>query len=500
MKPTYVLALDQGTTSSRAILFDRQGVPVAIEAEPLRQIYPQPGWVEHDPNEIWRSQLTVARRVLQNAGVTPSSIAAIGTTNQRETTIVWDRQTGMPIANAIVWQCRRTAPLCEELKRSGVDQQISEKTGLPMDAYFSATKLRWILDHVPNARARAEAGDLLFGTVDSWLIYQLSGGRLHITDPSNASRTLLFNIHERRWDDELLAHFDIPRHMLPEVRSSSAYYGEACADLLGAGIPLAGCAGDQQAALFGQACFEAGMVKNTYGTGCFVLMTTGSKAIASSSGLLTTVAWELDGQLEYALEGSVFVAGAALQWLRDRCKFFVDMSETEAMARSVPDTGGVFFVPAFVGLGAPYWDMQARGVIVGLTQVTEPAHIVRAALEAMAYQSRDVLECLQADAAMPIKSLRVDGGASANNFLCQFQADILGLPVERASVQETTALGAALLAGLAVGFWGDKHDVASLWRADRIFTPAMSANERDKLYAAWKQAVVRAGGWSAVVM
>lgn len=500
MNPSYVLALDQGTTSSRAILFDRRGLPIATEAEPLHQIYPQPGWVEHDPNEIWRSQLGVARRVLQNAGVAPSSVAAIGVANQRETTIVWERHTGKPIGNAIVWQCRRTAPLCEELKRSGLDQRIYEKTGLPIDAYFSATKLRWILDHVPNARTKAEAGDLLFGTVDSWLIYQLSGGRLHITDPSNASRTLLFNIHERRWDSELLAHFDIPRHMLPDVRSSSECYGEASSRWFGVGIPLAGCAGDQQAALFGQACFEPGMVKNTYGTGCFVLMMTGPYAIASSSGLLTTVAWEVDGQIEYALEGSVFIAGAALQWLRDRCKFFVDVSDTDAMARSVPDTGGVFFVPAFVGLGAPYWDMQARGMIIGLTQATEPAHIVRAALEAMAYQSRDVLECLQTNAGIPVRSLRVDGGASVNDFFCQFQADILGLPLERASVKETTALGAALLAGLAVGFWHDKHEVASLWRPDHVFTPTMSVSERDKLYTAWKHAVARAGGWSSVVI
>jgi glycerol kinase len=496
MEAQYILALDQGTTSSRAVLFDGDGRPVHTESQPLTQIYPQAGWVEHDPNEIWTSQLSVAQRVLSEAQIEARHIAAIGITNQRETTIIWDRSTGKPIYHAIVWQCRRSASLCDEIKNSGFDQRIREKTGLVTDAYFSATKVKWILDNVPEAHQKAEAGDLMFGTVDSWLIYKLTGGRAHITDASNASRTLLFNIHQRQWDEDILDHLGIPASLLPRVSASSEVYAEADPTLFGVSIPIAGCAGDQQAALFGQTCFQPGQAKNTYGTGCFLLMNTGTKPVASRTGLLTTIGWMITGEVEYALEGSVFIAGAAIQWLRDQLGLVTESSETDALARLVSDNGGVYFVPAFVGMGAPYWDMYARGALFGLTRGTRREHLIRAALEAMAYQSRDVLGCLQQDAGVDVKLLRVDGGAATNDFLCQFQADILGLPVERAAVKETTALGAAYLAGLATGFWESREQIAAGWQVDRRFEPKMSSPERERLYNGWQEAVRRSLGWA----
>lgn len=494
--PRYIMALDQGTTSSRAIVFDDEGRIVSVAQKEFPQIYPQPGWVEHDPEEIWASQIQVAQEALARAELQASDLAAIGITNQRETTIVWDRKTGRPIHNAIVWQCRRTAPLCDALKARGLEQTIRAKTGLVVDAYFSGTKIAWLLDNVPGARERAERGELAFGTVDTYLIWKLTGGKVHATDYSNASRTMIFNIHTLDWDDELLEALHIPRAILPEVRPSSGIYGMCDPDLLGAPVPIAGVAGDQQAATFGQACFKPGMAKNTYGTGCFLLLNTGDKAVPSQQGLLTTIAWGIDGRITYALEGSIFIAGAAVQWLRDGLGIIASAAETESLAASVADTGGVYFVPAFVGLGAPYWDAYARGIIVGLTRGTTRAHLVRATLEAICYQTRDVVEAMAADAGVPLQTLRVDGGAVANNVLCQLQADLLGVPVQRPVVTETTALGAAYLAGLAVGVWSDQEQIAQQWRIDREFNPGMAPAERDRLYQGWKRAIERARGWA----
>lgn len=493
----YILSLDQGTTSSRAIVFDQAGQIVCTAQQEFPQIYPQPGHVEHDPEAIWDSQMATARRALAGAGIEAGQVAAIGITNQRETTVVWDRETGRPLHNAIVWQCRRTAPMCDELRAAGWIDAIRSKTGLVVDAYFSATKLAWLLAEVPGLRARAEAGQALFGTIDSFLIWRLSGGRLHVTDVSNASRTMLYNIHTLGWDDEILAELDIPRAMLPEVRPSSQVYGQADAALLGAAMPIAGAAGDQQAALFGQACYAPGQAKNTYGTGCFLLLNTGQQAVRSERGLLTTIAWQLgDGQpVTYALEGSVFIAGAAIQWLRDGLGIIANAAETEALAGQVPDSGGVYFVPAFVGLGAPYWDSYARGTIVGLTRGTDRRHLVRAALESLCYQSRDVLETMAGEAGIRLQALRADGGAAANNLLMQMQADILGVAVQRPAVTETTALGAAYLAGLATGYWPGVDELQAQWRVDAQFEPAMGAEERDRLYSGWQRAVERARGW-----
>ncbi|HZS06166.1 MAG TPA: glycerol kinase GlpK [Blastocatellia bacterium] len=492
--PGYILALDQGTTSSRAIIFNRAGAIVHLAQQEFPQIFPRAGWVEHDPEAIWESQLECARRALAYTCIEAKDIAAIGITNQRETTVVWDRRTDRAIHNAIVWQCRRTAPMCEKLQAEKFDRVIRRKTGLVTDAYFSGTKVAWLLDNVKNARRRANAGELAFGTVDTWLVNRLSGGRAHVTDVSNASRTLLYDIRSQKWDTEILDRLRIPPSLLPEVKSSSEVYAETDPDLLGAPIPIAGIAGDQQAALFGQACFRPGMMKNTYGTGCFMLMNTGAKATPSKTGLLTTIAWRTRGETEYALEGSVFVAGAAVQWLRDGLGIIANAAETEELANSVADNHGVYFVPAFVGLGAPYWDMNARGAISGLTRGSTRAHLVRAALEAMAYQTRDVIECMQKDSGIRAKELRVDGGATHNNFLCQFQADILGIPVVRPVVTETTALGAAYLAGLAVGFWKNEKEIASQWQEEKRFEPKMKKSERERLYEGWKEAVARARG------
>ena len=496
MPGQYILALDQGTTSSRAILFDRTGAVVAAAQQEFPQHFPRLGWVEHDPEDIWRTQTDVARQVLRQAGVSATQVPAIGITNQRETTIVWDRSTGAPVYNAIVWQCRRTAPMCEELKQRGLADVIRDKTGLVLDAYFSATKLKWILDNVPGLRAKAASGQALFGTVDSFLIWRLTGGRVHVTDASNASRTMLYNIRTGEWDDEILAALDIPRAMLPAVAPSSHVYGASDPSILGASIPVAGDAGDQQAALFGQGCYEPGMAKNTYGTGCFLLLNTGSQPVRSGSGLLTTIAWRRGGTTTYALEGSVFITGAAIQWLRDGLGIIASAADSEALARQVDDTGGVYFVPAFVGLGAPYWDMYARGAILGLTRGTTRAHIARATLESICYQTRDVLQAMQTDSGVGLTSLRVDGGAARNNLLMQIQADVLGRPVLRPAVTETTALGAAYLAGLGVGLWKDMDQLGRHWRLDRRFEPAMSEERRQELYHGWERAVERARGWA----
>ncbi|MBL8147084.1 MAG: glycerol kinase GlpK [Anaerolineae bacterium] len=488
MNARFILSLDQGTTSSRAIVFDQQGQPKGSAQREFRQIYPQPGWVEHDANEIWATQYAVAQEALERTALTAERIAAIGITNQRETTVIWDRATGEPIANAIVWQCRRTAPFCEILKAEGFDQAILAKTGLITDAYFSGTKVAWLLDNIPGARQRAERGELAFGTMDSFLIWRLTEGRVHATDVSNASRTMLFNIHSLEWDDEILARLDIPRSLLPEVRSSSGDHGETA--LFGAPIPITGVAGDQQAATFGQACHQPGMAKNTYGTGCFMLLNTGEEAVASHNRLLTTIGWKLgDAKTVYMLEGSVFIAGAAVQWLRDELRIVQNASETEELASSLHDNGGVYFVPAFVGLGAPYWNAFARGAVVGLTRGSGRAHFARAALEAVAFQTRDVADAMAADSGIPLHTLRVDGGMVHNTFLMQFQADILGVPVQPAAVPETTALGAAYLAGLAVGYWPSPAALAVHWRAERTYEPNMSADERESLYADWKRAV-----------
>jgi glycerol kinase len=492
-----ILALDQGTTSSRAILFDHEGRVVSSAQEEFPQIYPQPAWVEHDPEAIWGTQLGMARQALAKAGVKAARVAAIGITNQRETTVVWDRETGVPLYNAIVWQCRRTAARCDRLRAEGWAAPIRDKTGLVIDAYFSGTKLAWLLEQVPGLREKAERGQALFGTIDSFLIWRLSGGKLHVTDVSNASRTMLFNIHTLDWDDEILAELYIPRAMLPEVCPSSQVYGVSEAELLGAGVPIGGAAGDQQAALFGQSCFVPGQAKNTYGTGCFLLLNTGVQAVTSQRGLLTTIAWQLRDKdaVTYALEGSIFIAGAAIQWLRDGLGIIARAAETEALAGEVADTGGVYFVPAFVGLGAPYWDAYARGTIVGLTRGTDRRHLARAVLEAICYQSRDLLEAMSADAGIQLQALRADGGAAANNLLMQLQADLLGVPVQRPAVTETTALGAAYLAGLAVGYWSGLDEIASQWQAEAEFVPSMPPVQRDVLYAGWQRAVERARGW-----
>ncbi len=492
---SYILALDQGTTSSRAILFDRDGAIKGVAQREFRQIFPQPGWVEHDPLEIWTSQASVAVEVLAGAGVRASDVAAIGITNQRETTIVWDRRTGEPIANAIVWQDRRTADACSRLRSDGAEPLFRERTGLVLDAYFSGTKLAWMLDHVEGARARAEAGELAFGTVDSWLLWKLTDGRLHITDASNASRTLLFNIHTLQWDDDLLRALRVPRGVLPEVRSSSEVYGEVTTALGLESVALGGIAGDQQAALFGQMCTSPGLTKNTYGTGCFMLQNTGTKAPASRHQLLTTVAWTRNGVAEYALEGSVFIGGAVVQWLRDGLGVIRSSGDVEALARSVPDNGDVYLVPAFAGLGAPHWDPYARGAIVGLTRGATAGHIARAALESIAFQSADLLDAMQADAGVRLAELRVDGGAARNDFLMQFQSDMIGAPVVRPQITETTALGAAYLAGLSVGFWKSDDEIASQWRIDRRFEPAMPSSRVRELRGRWTQALERAKGW-----
>lgn len=495
MKKRYILALDQGTTGSRGILFDRDGQIKGIKSKEFRQIYPEPGWVEHDPEEIWQSQIEVARQVLAETQVNPDHIAAIGVTNQRETTILWDKKTGRPVYNAIVWQCRRTAPYCETLKTEGWAKTIKEKTGLVLDAYFSATKIKWILDHVPGIREKAHSGDILFGTVDTWLIWHLTGGKVHATDFSNASRTMLFNIHQLTWDKEILAGLDIQEAMLPQVLPSSAIYGMTDEKLFGREIPIAGNAGDQQAALFGQTCFERGMAKNTYGTGCFMLMNTGEKACSSDHGLLTTIAWGIDGKVNYALEGSIFMAGAAVQWLRDQLGIIQNAAETEKMARSVKDTGGVYLVPAFAGLGAPYWDMYARGTIVGMTRGTTKEHIVRATLESIAYQTRDILQLMTKESGIEIKSLRVDGGAVQNDFLMEFQADLLGVSVEKPLVTETTALGTAYLSGLAVGFWTDRREIVEKHPLDQVYQPQAEGEKMSALYKDWQRAVEKAKGW-----
>jgi glycerol kinase len=490
-----VLALDQGTTSSRAILFGRDGRPIASAQEEFEQIYPHPGHVEHDPEAIWKTQLDVTKEALSRGKRSPSDVAALGITNQRETTIVWDKGTGKPVANAIVWQSRVTAPICDRLKSEGLEETFRERTGLVVDAYFSGTKIAHLLETIPGLRARAEKGDVLFGTVDTFLIWRLTGGKRHVTDYSNASRTLVYNIHKLDWDDELLRILKIPRAMLPAVQPSSAVYGETDRSLLGAALPIASCIGDQQAATFGQACFEPGAAKNTYGTGCFMLMNTGEKPVASKNGLITTIGWGLGGKVVYCLEGSVFIAGAVVQWLRDGLKMIATAPEIERLAASVTDAEGVFLVPAFVGLGAPHWNQGARGTIVGLTRGTTTAHIARAALDSMAYQTREVLDAMQQDSGTPLKLLKVDGGAAANNLLMQFQSDVLGVDVQRPVVQETTALGAAYLAGLAVGFWKDQEDVRRNWALDRQFKPTLAPQEREKLYARWKKAVARSLDW-----
>jgi len=494
----FVMALDQGTTSSRAILFERDGSIAAEDSHEFPQHFPKPGWVEHDPLEIWESQLRVARGVLAKARVEADEVAAIGITNQRETTVVWDRATGDPIHRAIVWQSRQTAAICDELRSRGLEDEVRKRTGLVIDAYFSATKIRFILDAVDGAQQRAERGELAFGTIDSWLLYKLTGGRVHATEPSNASRTLIYNIHERGWDDLLLDELRIPRAMLPEVRDSSGNFGVAESEWLGAEIPIAGIVGDQQAALFGQGCTKPGLAKNTYGTGCFLLMNTGEDAHVSRNGLITTIAWSIGDRVEYALEGSVFVAGAAIQWLRDGIGLIEHACDSEASALSVTDTGGVYLVPAFVGLGAPYWDERARGAIVGITRGTTRDHIVRAALESIAYQTRDVVECVRADSGLELDVLRVDGGAAQNDFLMQFQADILGARVERPPVLEVTALGAALLAGLGVGFWSDRAELESVGEGAQLFEPKLDAERREVLYASWKRAVERSQNWAEV--
>jgi glycerol kinase len=488
-----ILAIDQGTSSSRALVLDGQGRTAAQRSQGFRQIYPQPGWVEHDPEEIWQSVRATIALALADAGVAPSALAAIGITNQRETTIVWSRATGEPLCNAIVWQDRRTAGMCDDLRAKGLADLVRERTGLVIDPYFSATKIAWILEHVPGARKLAERGGAAFGTVDSWLMHRLTGGRVHATDCTNAARTMLFDIRRLRWDDELLSAFAIPRTMLPEVHPSSHVFGETDPGVFGAAVPIAGVAGDQQAALFGQGCLEPGSAKNTYGTGSFLLMNTGGAPVPSASGLITTIAWGIGGSVQYALEGSIFVTGAAVQWLRDELGIIARAQETEDLARSVPDTGGVYLVPAFAGLGAPHWDPHARGAIVGITRGTGRAHIVRATLEAIAYQTREVLEAMAQDAGIALQRLRVDGGAAVNDFLMQFQADILGVPVERPEVTETTALGAGLLAGLAVGAPAGAGEGR---RLQRRFVPAMDEAERERRFAGWKRAVERARGWA----
>ena len=487
----YVMALDQGTTSSRCIIFNEKGTIASVAQKEFTQIYPKGGWVEHDPIEIWSTQLGVATEAMAKLGITATDISAIGITNQRETTVVWNKHTGQPVYNAIVWQCRRTAEICDELREKGLDKMFTEKTGLILDAYFSGTKIKWILDNVEGAREEAEKGNLLFGTIDTWLIWNLTKGKVHVTDYTNASRTLIFNIHELKWDEEILSILNIPKSMLPEVKPSSYVYGYTDHSLLGAKTPIAGVAGDQQAALFGQCCHQPGTAKNTYGTGCFMLMNTGEKAVSSKKGLLTTIAWGVDDKVEYALEGSIFIAGAAIQWLRDELRMIKKAEDSEEYATAVEDTNGVYMVPAFVGLGAPYWDQYARGTIVGLTRGAKKEHIIRATLESLAYQTYDVLKAMEEDSGITLKALKVDGGACANNFLMQFQADILGVQVDRPEVIETTALGAAYLAGLAVGYWKNKEEICENWAISKGFEPNMEDEKREKLLEGWHEAVNR---------
>lgn len=497
MQKEYIMALDQGTTSSRAILFNRQGEIIKIAQKEFTQIYPKGGWVEHDPMEIWGSQSGVMREVIETAGIAPSEIASIGITNQRETTVVWDKHTGKPIYNAIVWQCRRTSDICDDLKNRGLEDKIKEKTGLLIDAYFSATKVKWILDNVEGAREKAQNGELLFGTIDTWLIWNLTRGKVHVTDYSNASRTMMYNIKQLKWDEDILRELGIPKTMLPEVKPSSYVYGNTDEQMLaGARIPISGCAGDQQAALFGQTCFEEGTAKNTYGTGCFLLMNTGENLVKSKHGLLTTIAWGIDNKIEYALEGSIFMGGASIQWLRDELRMIKTAEDSEKYATRVLDTNGVYIVPAFTGLGAPYWDMYARGTMVGLTRGAKKEHIIRATLESIAYQTKDVLKAMEQDSNIKLKLLKVDGGASKNNFLMQFQSDILNVEIDRPKVVETTALGAAYLAGLSVGFYKSKDEITSKWAVDKRFKPGMDKEKIDKLYSGWSKAVSRALKWA----
>lgn len=491
----YVMALDAGTTSNRAIIFDEESHIVSVAQREFTQIFPQPGWVEHDAEEIWGTMSTVMKEALSQSGLSPAEISAIGITNQRETTVVWEKATGRPVYNAIVWQSRQTAGICEELKAKGLSEEFHAKTGLVIDAYFSGTKVKWILDNVEGAREKAEKGELLFGTIDTWLIYKLTGGAVHVTDYSNASRTLMYNIKELKWDEKLLEYLTVPASMLPEVRPSSEVYGQTIPAVLGGFVKIAGAAGDQQAALFGQNCFEPGDAKNTYGTGCFMLMNTGKDIFESKNGLVTTIAWGVDGKVEYALEGSIFVAGSAIQWLRDGLDVIDAASDSEWVAKHVKDNGGVYLVPAFVGLGAPYWDMNARGMLIGITRGTTKAHVVRATLESMCYQTMDVLKAMEADSNITLHSLRVDGGACANNLLMQFQADVLGVPVDRPQVIETTALGAAYLAGLAVGVWNNKEELKNSWKLDTRFEVKMPADEAAKLYKGWNKAVKHSMHW-----
>lgn len=492
----YIMALDQGTTSSRCILYNKKGEIVSVAQKEFKQIYPKPGWVEHDAMEIWSTQIGVAQEAMYKINASHQNIAAIGITNQRETTVIWDKKTGEPICNAIVWQCRRTAEYCDSLKAKGLSDRFRIKTGLPIDAYFSATKIHWILEHVEGARERAEAGELLFGTIETWLIWKLTKGRVHITDYSNASRTMLFNINTLEWDQEILDELRIPRCMLPETKPSSQIYGMTEGTIFGGEIPIAGAAGDQQAALFGQTCFTEGEAKNTYGTGCFLLMNTGTKPVFSHNGLITTIAWGINGTVNYALEGSVFVAGAAIQWLRDELRLIDHASDSEAMAREVEDTNGVYLVPAFVGLGAPYWDPYARGTIVGITRGANKFHIIRATLESLAYQTNDVLKAMEEDSGIKLTSLKVDGGACANDFLMQFQADMINVPVKRPVFIETTALGAAYLAGLATGYWKNREEVLENWQVSRTFEPEMESDARKVLLDGWKKAVNASLGWA----
>jgi glycerol kinase len=489
------MSLDQGTTSSRAILFNKKGEVVSVAQKEFKQIYPNAGWVEHDPMEIWSTQFSVAAEAMARVSAEASDVTAIGITNQRETTVVWDKRTGVPVYNAIVWQCRRTAGICDELKAKGFDTVITEKTGLILDAYFSGTKIKWILDNVPGAREEAEKGNLLFGNIDTWLIWQLTKGKVYVTDYTNASRTMLFNIFDLKWDEDILKELNIPASMLPEVKPSSYVYGQTDAALFGTPIDIAGVAGDQQAALFGQTCYQPGTAKNTYGTGCFLLMNTGEKPVKSNNGLLTTIAWGIDGKVEYALEGSIFMAGASIQWLRDELRMIKNAAESEEYATSVEDTNGVYVVPAFVGLGAPYWDQYARGTVVGLTRGAKKEHFIRATLESLAYQVYDVLKAMQEDSGITLKALKVDGGACANNFLMQFQSDVLGVRVDRPQVIETTALGAAYLAGLAVGYWASKEEVSENWAISRTFNPEMGEEKKKDLLDGWHEAVGRSLGW-----
>lgn len=496
MEKKYIVALDQGTTSSRAVVFDKEGNIVTVSQKEFTQIFPKPGWVEHDPMEIWACQSGVMREAIEKMSIRASEIAAIGITNQRETTIVWDKNTGKPIYNAIVWQCRRTSKICDELKSKNLESVIKEKTGLIIDAYFSATKIKWILDNVKGAREKAERGELLFGTVDTWLIWKLTNKKVHVTDYSNASRTMMFNINELKWDEDILRELDIPMSMLPEVKPSSYVYGNTASHILGEEVPIAGCAGDQQSALFGQTCFEEGSAKNTYGTGCFLLMNTGEKLVNSKNGLLTTIAWGIDDKVTYALEGSIFMGGASIQWLRDDLRMLKHASDSEDYANRVEDTAGVYVVPAFTGLGAPYWDMYARGTILGLSRGAKKEHVVRATLESIAYQTKDVLSAMEEDSNINLKNLKVDGGASNNNFLMRFQSDILNVNIDRPKIVETTALGAAYLAGLAVGFFKDLDSVKNHYNLDKEFTPSMEEEKRSKLYRGWKRAVERSLSWA----